>query len=96
LREGPTLRGEQDNGCVRLPFYGLHGFKDGFGLEHHAGATAIGIVIHGAVFTMGMVPNIVEVDADQLLVHRPFEDARVKHALEHLGKQGQNVDLQLV
>jgi hypothetical protein len=32
-------------------------------------------------------------EADQFLVYRPFDDAKVKHALEHLGKQGQNINM---
>jgi hypothetical protein len=35
---------------------------------------------------MGVVANIVQANADQLLVYSPFEDALAKHTLEHLGK----------
>ena len=54
---------------------GLDGFEDGLGLHDHAGASAVRIVIDNPVLVLGVVPDVVEVDADQSPVPGALYDA---------------------
>ena len=64
--------------------YGLY-------LHHHAGKTAVGIVVHAAPFVLGVVAQIVQMYLSQPLLLGTCQDRFVNKALEHFGQNGNDI-----
>ncbi len=87
LREGFSLRGEQDNGLFggiaggfRGYGDGVEAFEDGLGFEDHAFAAAEGPVVDRAVAVMRECAEVVRVNAGALGAKGAFEDAVAEDA----------------
>ena len=75
--------------------YLRHRLEDGFRLEYHTGTTAVGVVINGVMLVVAIVPDIVDINLNQLVSHRPLEDAGVERCLKHAREYSQDVNSQM-
>ena len=66
--------------------------ENGFGLEHHALATAKGPVIDGAVTVVGEEAEVVRVDRRVAGCEGAAEDAVIQNPREEVGEDGQDVE----
>ncbi len=90
LRENAPGRVEQDDRAALVD--GFDGGEERLRLHHHAGAAAIGIVVHDMVAIGGGVARVVQRDLEQPLGLRPRQDAFAEWAAKHLGQQGEDVE----
>jgi hypothetical protein len=83
LTEGATGRVEDQasvwTAALLEPF---DAFDDGFGLQHHAGSTAEGAVVHGAVAVTCPIPEVHAVHVEQPFVKGGSDDTDVEVGLE--------------
>jgi hypothetical protein len=94
LVEGRSPRGGQQHTRGRKTKAGrLDCGHQRFRLENHARAAPVGRIIRDAVFSFGVRPNVVGLDAHEPTLARLPEDALGEVAGHHLGKQCQDVDV---
>src|SRR5262249_92523 len=92
LSEQPALRAEQEDRptCIDR----LHSGKERLWLHHHAGAAAIGIVIHHMVPAEGPVARVVEANCKQASGLGTRQDALLKGPSKHCWKERKDVEAQ--
>ena len=74
-----------------LLLHGPQAVGDGLGIQHHAAAAAVGVVVGLFLFIQGVIPDLVAVRLNVAALCRPAKDAGVQHLLAHLREQGHDV-----
>ena len=94
LVEFGTARGEENN-AARLRCLGLHvlhGGKNRFALEQHAGAAAVGLVIDGVMLVRGVITQLVQADFRLTAALGAPEDRGVEGTAHDFREKGDDVD----
>ena len=74
---------------------GLHGAQavgDGLGVQHHAAAAAVGVVVGLLLLVAGIVTDLVAVGLEKPFGPRPAQDAGGKEAVAQFREQRDDVD----
>lgn len=87
----PVGRSEDDLVVPPLGLQMRNEPENRFGLHHHTGLPAEGIIVHMAVFVGRPVPDVVYHDFHQPRPLRPLEDRLVKRGDKQFGNDGQYV-----
>ena len=70
---------------------GAQAVGDGLGIEHHAAAAAIGVVVGLLLLVEGVIPDLMAVGLDVAAPGCAADDAGVQHLLAHLREKGHDV-----
>ena len=97
LGERSAPGGEQENlFAMAMALFGktkrLYGAEDGFGLEHHAFAAAVGPIVDRAVAIFGEATQIEAFDGNQTPLDGSTKDAEAERAREEVGKDRDQVE----
>ncbi len=71
----------------------VDGLEQGLRLEEHPGTTAVAVVINRMVAVLGVVSEVVNAQVQLAIVHGAADHAVAEGAVEHVGEQGEDVDL---
>jgi hypothetical protein len=94
LIETGSLRGEEDDACGggALRKNGLHGLKEGIGLEQHTFAAAEWTIIHCFVTVGGPISQVMDFELNQAAFDGSGYDAVAQGAGKEVGKDCKNVE----
>ncbi len=95
MKELPR-RGEHDHPGLhvlgKLRPNGVDGAEERLGLEHHAGAAAIGPVVHLLVLALGKIPELMQTDLQNPALDGRLEQPTFEVGADQLREKCDNVD----